>query len=556
MSEVSDAIQILVVSGKMLYLFSRLSMQTVMLTAKILNTLYLSKWQGSVSFARFRKIKGENIQFINISTEDSQILKYIEYEMKAHGILFAKMPDLCGGDGRTQYVISPDDMIKFKAFLLDHAVGKHKDVKVGPISPADYAQSGIAQDGAPTPQMQEFVRTREKKRISMQQNERQQNELQLPEIMERIRQQELEQGSMIISEAPIKTHDRWGMYRMPDGIHAVIIPKTDIIEDGQSKNTRAAVRDRKNYITIDLKTGQQQSVSGQAIREAFHLDKMRKAENFPEVVEQARNRDMQYRVGYFSQSPVASHNRWEMYQMPDSHQVVVIPKKDIVSGYIDMEQKQIHPPTASFRAGKTYLMIDMETGVQRLADGAEIKERLEAAGYYAEETRSKTEETREEAATKIEQTREEKQVIPSAARKAEPKKTQRASKTAGQAPETEEQKPAYTRVTINEKMFAGVENDCYVTRIPYTQEYLYTPEKDCTMYDDERTLSAYIFHDQYYTIENTYGMQIQVRGSEVKEHYDDKTRRNEKLGTAARKRTTDKPVKTDKPTEKKKISKR
>lgn len=551
MSEVSDAIQILVVSGKMLYLFSRLSMQTVMLTAKILNTLYLSKWQGSVSFARFRKIKGENIQFINISTEDLQILKYIEYEMKAHGILFAKMPDLCGGDGRTQYVISPDDMIKFKAFLLDHAVGKHKDVKVGPISPADYAQSGIAQDGVPTPQMQEFTRTEENRRISMRDDERQ-----LPEVIERIREQELEQGSSaIIRDVPIKIHDRWAMYRMPDGIHAVIIPKTDIIED-QDKTARAVVQDRKNYTMIELNTGQQQSVSGKAVSEAFHLYKMRKAGNFPEVIEQARSRNMQHTVGYFRHTPVAAHDRWEMYRMPDSHQAVVIPKKDIVSGYIDMEQKQIHPPTASFRAGKTYLMVDIDTGVQRLADGAEIKERLENAGYYAEETRSKTEETREEAAVKIEQTREEKQVIPSAARKAEPQKTQRASKTAGKAPKTAEQKPAYTRVTINEKMFAGVENDCYVTRIPYTQEYLYTPEKDCIMYDDERTLSAYIFHDQYYTIENTYGMQIQVRGSEVKDHYDDKTRRNEKLGTAARERTADKPVKTDKLAEKKKISRR
>lgn len=549
MSEVSDAIQILVVSGRMLYLFSRLSMQTVLLTTKVLNTLYLSKWQGSVSFARFRRIKGDHLQFINISSEDRQILKYIEYEMKAHGILFAKLPDLCGGDGRTQYVISPDDTMKFKAFLLDHAVGKYKDAKVGLISPADYAQSGIMQDGAPTPQMQEFTRTEENRRISMRDDERQ-----LPEVIERIREQELEQGSSaILRDVPIKIHDRWAMYRMPDGIHAVIIPKTDIIED-QDKTARAVIQDRKNYTMVELNTGEQQSVSGKAVSEAFHLAKMREGGNFPEVIEQARNRNMQHTVGYFRHTPVASHDRWEMYRMPDSHQAVVIPKKDIVSGYIDMEQKQIHPPTASFRAGKTYLMIDIDTGVQRLADGAEIKERLENAGYYAEETRFKTEETREEETTKIEQTREEKQVIPSAARKVEPQKTQRASKTAGQAPKTAEQKPAYTRVTINEKMFAGVENDCYVTRIPYTQEYLYTPQKDCTMYDDERTLSAYIFHDQYYTIENTNGMQIQVRGSEVKDHYDDKTRRNEKMGMAARERAANKPV--NKPKQKKKISKR
>ena len=74
------------------------------------------------------------------------------------------------------------------------------------------------------------------------------------------------------------------------------------------------------------------------------------------------------------------------------------------------------------------------------------------------------------------------------------------------------------------------------------------------MYDDERTLSAYIFHDQYYTIENTNGMQIQVRGSEVKDHYDDKTRRNEKMGMAARERAANKTV--NKPKQKKKISKR
>ena len=38
------------------------------------------------------------------------ILHAIEKEMKQHGILYARLPDLCGGDNRTQYVISPSDM--------------------------------------------------------------------------------------------------------------------------------------------------------------------------------------------------------------------------------------------------------------------------------------------------------------------------------------------------------------------------------------------------------------------------------------------------------------
>ena len=138
MSEVSDTIQLIVISGKVMFLAGNLSLKAAILTAKTLDTIYLAKWKGSVSYARLRKIKGDEVQFLNVSTEEKKILHAIEKEMKQHGILYARLPDLCGGDNRTQYVISPSDMVK----CLDHFSGKYGKIKAGPIRPADYIQTG------------------------------------------------------------------------------------------------------------------------------------------------------------------------------------------------------------------------------------------------------------------------------------------------------------------------------------------------------------------------------------------------------------------------------
>ena len=112
MSEVSDTIQLIVISGKVMFLAGNLSLKAAILTAKTLDTIYLAKWKGSVSYARLRKIKGDEVQFLNVSTEEKKILHAIEKEMKQHGILYARLPDLCGGDNRTQYGISPSNMIQ------------------------------------------------------------------------------------------------------------------------------------------------------------------------------------------------------------------------------------------------------------------------------------------------------------------------------------------------------------------------------------------------------------------------------------------------------------
>ena len=79
--------------------------------------------------------------------------------MKLHGILFARMPDLCGGDGRTQYAISSSDAVKMKAMLLDHSSGEYSHIRVGPISEADYMMTGKKADGTDTREMEELKRS-------------------------------------------------------------------------------------------------------------------------------------------------------------------------------------------------------------------------------------------------------------------------------------------------------------------------------------------------------------------------------------------------------------
>ncbi|MCD8076426.1 MAG: hypothetical protein LUF27_15620 [Lachnospiraceae bacterium] len=172
MSEVQDACQIVLVTGKSAYWVGKITSEAAMMILKLMNTVYLAKWKGATTLNRFRNIKGDDFMFINASTEDRALLQHIEKEMEDHGILLARLPDLCGGDGRTQYVISPSDAAKFKAFLLDHNAGRFREVKVGPISAEDYARTGIDRHGNETPEMQELARSanetlQEQKQIGM-----------------------------------------------------------------------------------------------------------------------------------------------------------------------------------------------------------------------------------------------------------------------------------------------------------------------------------------------------------------------------------------------------
>ena len=154
MSEVGDAVQVVMLCGRGAMLVGNISLKLAMQIVKLINTIYLAKWEGSVSLNRLRQIKGDDFVFINVSSEKKEDLAAIEKEMKSHGILYARMPDLCGGDARTQYAIASSDAVKMKAMLLDHTSGPNSHIRVGPISEADYMMTGKKADGTDTKEME------------------------------------------------------------------------------------------------------------------------------------------------------------------------------------------------------------------------------------------------------------------------------------------------------------------------------------------------------------------------------------------------------------------
>lgn len=312
MSEVQDACQIVLVTGKSAYWIGKISMKITMMIMKLMNTIYLAKWKGATTLNRFRNIKGDDFMFINASTEDRGLLQRIEKEMEDHGILFARLPDLCGGDGRTQYVISPSDAAKFKAFLLDHNAGKYSDVKVGPISAEDYARTGVDRNGQETPEMQSLSRSanetlQEQRQIGMRQpagmltmqedkphawrifrtwrtrgetikrpvSERTELPLTSPTVqynLIRHDQQAIGRSDISwISKTPLKQHEKWSMYEMPDGIHTVIIPKTDQFQVATKNGVfyRAAVYNEHMYQIVNMKNGTMKLSSGYEVAEAM-----------------------------------------------------------------------------------------------------------------------------------------------------------------------------------------------------------------------------------------------------------------------------------------------
>ncbi len=154
MSEVGDAVQVVMLCGRGAMLVGNISLKLAMQIMKLMNTIYLAKWEGKVSLNRLRQTKGDDFVFINVSSEKKDDLAAIEREMKSHGILFARMPDLCGGDARTQYAIASSDAVKMKAMLLDHTAGANRHIRVGPISEADYMMTGKRADGTDTREME------------------------------------------------------------------------------------------------------------------------------------------------------------------------------------------------------------------------------------------------------------------------------------------------------------------------------------------------------------------------------------------------------------------
>ncbi len=347
MSEVQDACQVIMVAGQGIYMIGGITVEAAYEIMKLMNTIYLSKWEGVTTLNRFRAIKGDDFMFINVSTEDQSILQRIEEEMEAHGILTARLPDLCGGDGRTQYAVSPSDASKYKAFLIDHANGKYRDIKVGEISPEDYVETRRNSRGEDTPEYRELRRSasenlEKQKQLGMKrpagllplqknsahtwtftgtrradrgfssetaaetEEERKIFQPLTPSVKQQLARHDsqINQGvfTLHIYEKPFKIHTRWKMFEMPDGIHAVIVPNDSVWEPAKEGiPCQAALQKGEYYDVIELASGKSTLLSADEVaeemrgygirRENEQLKNLVNNRNLPAVITPRRDRE-------------------------------------------------------------------------------------------------------------------------------------------------------------------------------------------------------------------------------------------------------------------------
>ena len=298
MSEVSDATQIVLLTARGGYLLGRISIAMAIRTLKLLNTLYHAKWKGKTSFNRLRQTKGEDMLFVNVSTEKESLLKLIEEELTAHQIMFARLPDLCGGDGRTQYAVSQTDAERFKAFLLDHGTGPNRTVLVGPVRPEDYLATGEDTMKNPTPEMRNLERDARETERESRGSEQPSFTKDIPEENPAIRivsqgrekivpaqefakeaektyplsihEKELVYGKQkeTIRLEPIDEEEHFNLYMLPDGVRAVVIPKEDVRpvyineKTGEKMPPLFNVFAMQRYVIIDPKEGVRDMVRG------------------------------------------------------------------------------------------------------------------------------------------------------------------------------------------------------------------------------------------------------------------------------------------------------
>ena len=286
MSEVSDATQIIMMTARGGYLLGKISIAMASRTLKLLDTLYHAKWKGKTSFNRLRQTKGEDLLFINISTEDEEKLRLVERELDAHQIMFARLPDLCGGDGRTQYAISQSDMEHFRAFLLDHGDGRYRDILVGPVRPEDYLSTGEDDLRNKTSQMKDLeedarkeagVSNKEEKVIRVF-SEGTEKRVPLEQFAKEvsssysmcIHEKEATYGEkgIVFRQSPVKEEENFNLYMMPDGVRMVVIPKEDVqsvhVNEGTGKTVPPVftVFTAQRYVIYDPIDGVQDMVRG------------------------------------------------------------------------------------------------------------------------------------------------------------------------------------------------------------------------------------------------------------------------------------------------------
>ena len=287
MSEVADATQVVVVAGKAIYLLGKISLKAAVQFVKLIHTIRLAKWKGKAGLGRLRAIKGDDMMYVNVGSEDKKELKKVQKEMKQHGILFAKMPDLCGGDGRTQYAIAVSDAPKVRALLIDHAMGPYKGTYLGMLSEKDYLSTAFNRNGEPTPETQDLSKSMsdpftEKKERPSGETVRYSGDMGTPEqqvadlkeafgdVRVRMRDldcQGLQQQYQWISGPPVEVRKNFAEYRI-DQNRTVFIPVKDAVLPGKGlseKSLGAALFRDRAYTVTDFRTATFQTLAGPVV---------------------------------------------------------------------------------------------------------------------------------------------------------------------------------------------------------------------------------------------------------------------------------------------------
>ena len=349
MSEVSDATQIVLLTARGGYLLGRISLSMAVRTLKLLDTLYHAKWKGKTSFNRLRQTKGEDMIFVNISTEKESLLKLIEAEMTAHQIMFARLPDLCGGDGRTQYAVSQADTERFKAFLLDHGTGPNRSVLVGPVRPEDYLATGEDTMKNPTPQMSRLEKdAMEAERESRRQNKDLQQETE--------KNSRYERRSVWTRKEPENSDSK-----QDQRIHETTPSQEAASREGKSETVDSNMN--KPEIRIAAQ-GREKIVPAQQFAE--------ETEKIYPIVKREKELAYDTPAQTIHLEPLAEEEHFNLYMLPDRIRAVVIPKEDVRPVYINEKTGEKMPPLFNVFAMQRYVIIDPKDGVRDMVRGEDL----------------------------------------------------------------------------------------------------------------------------------------------------------------------------------------
>ena len=149
-------VNILVLGGKAIVFGGEFSAKAAIMAMRVRNAIYYGKWHGRTSYRRLLNIKGDNLAYFEIGTQDKDMLKKIRAVAKKSGLLFSQLPDFNLEDGKTQFCFSANDLPVFNIFLRAYNEGVKKGIFQSPvrvIGEEEYARTAFGDDELPTKEM-------------------------------------------------------------------------------------------------------------------------------------------------------------------------------------------------------------------------------------------------------------------------------------------------------------------------------------------------------------------------------------------------------------------